>query len=494
MSDTPGDQVGGEAEPTALVSPTNDVSATEATPIGLPTVPTVMPQNPIDAEATPVSGFVTDPSSQGGGGYHPPPAGPEGPGAWQSNWADPRSSWAPPRPENPKSARVVRSAGVVLIAAALLIGAGIGIGHGLWHQSSFQTASSSPLGGSSPGASRPSFPRSGSGGTGSSGPSDVSAIATKVDPGLVDINTSLSYEDEQAAGTGMVLTSSGEVLTNNHVIDGATSISVTDLGNGQTYSASVVGYDRTQDVAVLQLHGASGLQTVQVGNSSNVSVGQSVVGIGNAGGTGGTPSATGGSVTALNQSITASDDGGGNAQQLSGLIESNADIQPGDSGGPLVNDSGQVIGMDTAASAGFQLSTNGGNSYSIPVNTALTIAKQIEAGQSSSTIHIGSTAFLGILVQPASSSGGFGGGFNQGGSQGSGAVVAQVLTGDPADQAGISAGDTITTLGGTTVDSPSALTAALGSYHPGDKVKIGWTDQSGQSHTATVSLTSGPPA
>jgi S1-C subfamily serine protease len=322
----------------------------------------------------------------------------------------------------------------------------------------------------------------------------VSAIATKVDPGLVDINTSLSYEDEQAAGTGMVLTSSGEILTNNHVIDGATSISVTDLGNGQTYSASVVGYDRTQDVAVLQLHGASGLQTVRLGNSANVSVGQSVVGIGNAGGTGGTPSATGGSVTALNQSITASDDGGGNAQQLSGLIESNADIQPGDSGGPLVNDSGQVIGMDTAASAGFQLSTNGGNSYSIPINTALTIAKQIEAGQSSSTVHIGSTAFLGVLVEPASSSGGFGGGFSQGGSQGSGAVVEQVLTGDPADQAGISAGDTITTLGSTTIDSASALTTALGSYHAGDKVKIGWTDQSGQSHTATVSLTSGPPA
>jgi len=127
---------------------------------------------------------------------------------------------------------------------------------------------------------------------------------------------------------------------------------VTDVGNNKTYTASVVGYDRTKDVAVLQLHNASGLTTATLGNSSNASVGEDVVGIGNAGGTGGTPSAVGGTVTALNQSITASDDGDGTSEQLSGLIETNADIQPGDSGGSLVNTSGDVIGMDTAASAG----------------------------------------------------------------------------------------------------------------------------------------------
>ena len=179
----------------------------------------------------------------------------------------------------------------------------------------------------------------------------TSQIAAKVSPGLVDVVSTLGDENGQAAGTGMVLTSNGEVLTNNHVIDGATSISVTDIGNGHTYKATVVGYDKTKDIAVLQLQNASGLQTVTFGDSSTVTVGQQVVAIGNAEGKGGQPSVVTGSVTALNQSITASDEGSAsNSEQLSGLIQTNAPIQPGDSGGPLVNSAGQVIGIDTAAS------------------------------------------------------------------------------------------------------------------------------------------------
>ncbi len=209
----------------------------------------------------------------------------------------------------------------------------------------------------------------------SGGPSDVNAIASKVDPGLVDVNTTLGYQQEQAAGTGIVLTSNGVILTNNHVIDGATSIQVTDVGNQKTYTASVVGYDRTKDIAVLQLHNASGLQTARLANSSNASVGQQVVGVGNAGGTGGTPSAAGGTVTALNQSITASDEGDGTSEQLSGLIQTNANIQPGDSGGALVDTSGQVLGVDTAASDGYSFQYNGQSSgnqgFAIPINTAL---------------------------------------------------------------------------------------------------------------------------
>ena len=177
-------------------------------------------------------------------------------------------------------------------------------------------------------ARRAASSSSGSTSTGAGAPSDISSIAAKVSPALVDINTNLSYQDEQAAGTGMVLTSDGEVLTNNHVIDGATSISVTDVGNGKTYSASVVGYDRTGDIAVIKLSGASGLQTVST-SSATAAVGQAVVGVGNAGGTGGTPSNAGGSIIALNQSITASDDGGGNAENLTGLIETNAGHRTG---------------------------------------------------------------------------------------------------------------------------------------------------------------------
>jgi S1-C subfamily serine protease len=316
----------------------------------------------------------------------------------------------------------------------------------------------------------------------------------------VDINTNLSYENEQAAGTGMVLTSTGEILTNNHVIDGATSISVTDVGNGKTYSASVVGYDRTADVAVIKLSGASGLQTVDTASGA-AAVGQAIVGVGNAGGTGGTPSAAGGSITALDQSITASDDGGGNAENLSGLIEVNAGIEPGDSGGSLVNAQGQVLGMDTAASTGSGYQDTATQAYAIPIGTALSLAKKIDAGQASSTIHIGPTGFLGVGVGSSSdSSSGFGssGTFGLGGSgsssSSSGAVVSQVLSGSAAGQAGVVVGDTITALNGTTVSSPTDLSNLLEPEHPGDTVRLQWTDQSGQTQSASVTLGSGPPA
>ena len=142
------------------------------------------------------------------------------------------------------------------------------------------------------------------------------------------------YQQATAAGTGIVLTSTGEVLTNNHVIEGATSIKVTDIGNGKSYTATVVGYDATQDVAVLHLQGASGLTTASLGDSATVQAGDRVVALGNAEGKGGTPSVATGMVTALNQSIIASDGLSGVNEQLSGLIESNARIKPGDSGGP----------------------------------------------------------------------------------------------------------------------------------------------------------------
>src|SRR5215468_1744252 len=177
-------------------------------------------------------------------------------------------------------------------------------------------------------------------------------IAAKTDPSLVDINTNLALQGGQAAGTGQVLTSDGEILTNNHVIAGATSIKATDIGNGRTYTAKVVGYDQTKDIAVLQLQGASGLQTADLGDSSSASVGQKVVALGNALGKGGTPSVATGHVAGLGAAITASDAGAGTSERLTGLIHHNAGIQPGDSGGPLVNTAGEVIGINTAASSG----------------------------------------------------------------------------------------------------------------------------------------------
>src|SRR5271165_4941388 len=163
----------------------------------------------------------------------------------------------------------------------------------------------------------------------------TSAIVSRTDPGLVDVISTLGYQHGTAEGTGMVLTSSGEVLTNNHVVAGATSVQVRDVGNGRTYTARVVGYSDTSDVAVLQIQGASGLPTVSIGDSSGIIQGQEVVAIGNALGKGGTPSVATGKVITLENTITAQDSGDGVLEHLTDLIRTDADIQPGDSGGPL---------------------------------------------------------------------------------------------------------------------------------------------------------------
>jgi len=323
----------------------------------------------------------------------------------------------------------------------------------------------------------------GSGATGSGATdSQIAAVAAKIDPALVDINTVLGAQNAAAAGTGIVISSDGVVLTNNHVVAGATSITVTDIGNHKNYRAAVVGYDRTGDIAVLRLSGASGLATATLASGTAVRAGDPVVAIGNAGGTGGTPSAVGGAISALNQSITASDESSGSSEQLTGLIEVSAPIQAGDSGGPLLTTSGQVIGVDTAASAGFQYQSAGGDGFAIPIGTATTIADQIRAGRSSSKIHIGPTAYLGI--ETAGSGRGY---------QGvAGPVILGVVAGTPADSAGLARGDVIRSVAGTTVASATALTNLLDGFHPGDRVKLVWTDVSGQSHTSTVRLATGP--
>jgi S1-C subfamily serine protease len=322
----------------------------------------------------------------------------------------------------------------------------------------------------------------------------ASQIAARVDPGLVDIVATDGLAQAESAGTGIVLTSTGEVLTNNHVISGATSLKVTDVGNGRTYSAKVVGYDQSHDVAVIQLQGASGLTTASLGNSSSAGLGNNVTALGNAGGRGGTPSVASGTITGLNQSITASDQSSGTQEQLTGLIETNANIQPGDSGGPLVNAYGQVIGIDTAASAQYQFQSQGNsapaNAYAVPISTAIAVANQIEAGSGSSTVHIGATAYLGVGV---STQGNGLGGSGQG-QGGSGAYLAEVAQGSPAAGAGLTAGDTVTSVGGTSVSSSQDIQHVLVKYHPGDSIQVSWTDQSGQSHTATLTLATGPAA
>ncbi|MFI5287238.1 MAG: S1C family serine protease, partial [Candidatus Dormibacteria bacterium] len=299
-----------------------------------------------------------------------------------------------------------------------------------------------------------------------------------VDAAIVDIETSLGG-GAAAAGTGIVLTSSGLVLTNDHVVSGGEAISVRLTATGATFSADLVGQDTLHDIAVLQLGGASGLSKAPIGDSSTVHVGDGVTALGNAQGRGGAPVVATGTVTALDQQITASDSTGQHPEQLNGMIQTNAPIQPGDSGGPLINSNGQVIGIDTAASGGRAGPQPGVvQAFAIPIDTALNYAHQIIANPSTPP----AGAFLGVCVSDSASP--------------PGAVLISgstcgptgVESGTPAASAGLGAGDVITSIGGTAVVSQASLILALQGDHQHQSVTIGWVDPSGQQHQATVTL------
>ena len=374
------------------------------------------------------------------------------------------------RPARPRTRTRTRLLGATAVVAGMALGGGV-----VAHASAAAVPAAPAASSSASAASQPAgwpYPpnrRRSSAGSTAALTSATSAQAA----GIVDVDVVVGGT-QQAAGTGMILTADGEVLTNRHVVEGETAISVTVGATGRTYAAHVVGISTTTDVAVVQLEDASGLPTVTT-SSSPVAVGDAVTGVGNAGGAGGTPSAAAGTVTALGRSITASDSDGSNPEQLTGLIETDAAIQPGDSGGPLLDDANRVVGMDTAASS------QGNDAYAIPIATALDVAARIEAGGAGTKAGAGTATatsahgYLGVQVQDS----------------GDGVLVGGVLQGSPAAAAGIVAGDTITAVGGHAVDDIAGLSSVLSTLEPGVHVTIGWTDQAGASHTARVTLVGG---
>ena len=283
----------------------------------------------------------------------------------------------------------------------------------------------------------------------------------------------------------MVLTSTGEILTNNHVIRGATTIHVTVPATNRSYSATVVGYDVAADVAVLKLQNASGLQTVSFGDSDKLKR--------RPGGDrgrerrrGGRGSAvTKGTITALDQTITASDEDG-LAEQLPGLIETNAGLQPGDSGGPLLNSSGRIIGMDTAASSSFTFQPGSNGGYAIPINRARR-AREADHGRTfvGGRAHRCDRRSWASMSRPRATT-------RAAGSEQARSSSAS-SPGSPAERAGLVDGDVLITLGGRQIASAAALTGLVLRNPPGAKVKLGWVDQAGNASTATVTLASGPP-
>ncbi len=421
------------AQPTGALSPE---------PSGAPVNPEVS-QAPWTGAAD--QGLPPDnmPGSHGSGGYPPggyPPGG-YGPTGNQ-----------PTGPERPRRSRKVAA----LVAAALVL-VGAGAGAGIAYVSRQNQGSAAGLVTSPAGHSL-----------------TTAQIAAAVDPAVVDINTNLGE------GTGMIATSNGEIITNNHVVAGATSIKVM-VDNRGTYNATVVGTDATADVAVLQLSGVSGLPTVKFANSSAVGIGNPVVAIGNAGGQGFPSTVTVGAVTARDRTIRASDQNGV-SESLTGLIQVDALIEPGNSGGPLVDTSGDVIGMDTAAASVDGATPLG---FALPVNRVLQIANDIEQGKGGPGIVIGVVAFLGVAGETVSL---------QGAGPATGAGLQYVEPGGPADQAGLQEGDVIVAFDGHATATMDELATIIHKLHPGDRVKVTFENPSGGTQTATVTLATAPPA
>lgn len=321
---------------------------------------------------------------------------------------------------------------------------------------------------------------------GYSAASPVSSTATAAQSkGVVLINTVLPYDDASGAGTGMVLTASGQVLTSYHVVEGASTIKVTIAETAKTYRATVVGSDQTADVALLQLQGAGGLTTIKIDNDTT-SVGDKVTAVGNAGGTG-TLAAAKGTIVSLRASITTAAEGPVASERLTGMIETTADVVSGDSGGPLYDADGEAVGIDTAASSGAEI-----NGYATPIQRALSIVQQIRSGKQSSTVQVGPAPLLGVELSDASSSEfGYPGAALE---EPSGAMVEDVVSGTAAAQVGLEAGDEITALGGHTVTSAEDVSALLADHDPDDQIKIVWIDQTGSQQAATVTLGASPVA
>ncbi|MFZ4373640.1 MAG: S1C family serine protease [Mycobacterium sp.] len=314
-------------------------------------------------------------------------------------------------------------------------------------------------------------------------PLDQSALLSQVVPGLVDINTTLSYQGAIGAGTGILLNPDGEVLTNNHVIEGATEITALSLANSRSYPVDVIGFDRDNDIALVRLRGAAGLPTAVLGTSSSLAVGDPIAAIGNSNGSSAPPSYAPGTVTQIGASVRASDESGGGSRELYDLIRVAAEILPGDSGGPLVNGTGQVVGVNVAATLTYRMGgVAGGEGFAIPIDRALAIANQIRTGAASDSIHLGDTAFIGVGIADSSPM-----------SRGpAGAVVRQVLPDTPARQIGIFGGDVITAVDGIPINSAADLSNVMDQRRPGDTISLTWIDRGGIPHTAPLVLAKGP--
>ena len=317
-----------------------------------------------------------------------------------------------------------------------------------------------------------------------SGNVTIPQLVDKVIPAVVSIDVKSNGNEDE--GTGMIITSDGEVITNNHVIElysqgGDTgSITVTEYGQTKALPTTLVGYDQSKDVALLQINGASGLPTTTFGDSSKAVVGDAVVAIGNALGlAAGTPTVTQGIVSALGRSVTAGGEGT-QTETLQNMIQTDAAINPGNSGGPLIDTSGQVIGMNTAVAGTSSDGTSSQNiGFAIPIATVESLIPALQKGGESGN----GGGYLGVditTLTPALRQ-------QYGFTPTSGAVVLSVVSGSPAAKAGLVQGDVIVDIDGTAINSADDLQKVIQKSKPGQAVTITYyVGDSKRTTTATL--------
>ena len=310
--------------------------------------------------------------------------------------------------------------------------------------------------------------------SGSAPAGEIEQVAQKLLPSVTQVN--VAGGGQAGSGTGIIISSDGQILTNNHVVESAAdggSITVA-FNDGTNAKAEILGRDAVTDLAVIKAEGKSGLQPATLGTSADLKVGQQVVAIGSPFGLEST--VTSGIISALNRPV-ASSDGGGKEQTVFPAIQTDAAINPGNSGGPLVDLQGRVIGINSAIRSNGATSTDAGSiglGFAIPIDLAKNVSQQLVKGDK--VEH----ARIGVTVGPA---------IAQDDITGVGAEIKEVTKGSAGDKAGLEKGDIITAVNDTPIVSSNALVASIRGYEPGETITITY-QRDGDKKTTKVTLDS----
>lgn len=318
----------------------------------------------------------------------------------------------------------------------------------------------------------------------------VPDLVKRVLPSIVSIDSIGGGSEDQ--GTGMILSSDGLVLTNNHVIANAASAggtitvtqSTTANATPKPLATTLVGRDPSNDVALLRITNAKNLSAITMADSDKVEVGDAAVAIGNALGlAAGTPTVTSGIISAMGRTVTAASEDGTGTETLNNLIQTDAAINPGNSGGPLLDSAGHVMGMNTAV-AGSDSGQAQNIGFAIPSNRLMALLPELEKG---GTINPASGGYMGVEITTLTDA--LRSQYNL--TPAAGALILSVSAGSPADNAGLSQGDVITAINGQKITSADQVITVTKSHKPGDKLKV-TVQQGTTSSTKTVTLGSPP--